>query len=150
MNQLVVQLSEKIRTEATVWRIIAVIQVVIGLLTIVFNLFAGDFAEVLYGGLIILVAVRNYKLSADDIKFLQEISVKPVGIVSKYESMTPYIINLVYNVFVGGVIGAVACVFGFMTRSFVVKNKEGFLALENGVNGTDDPFNTTQFNYNNQ
>lgn len=149
MNQLVVQLSEKIRTEATVWRIIAVIQVVIGLLTIVFNLFAGSFGEVLYGSLIILIAVRNYKLSADDLKFVQIISVNPIGIVSKYESIIPLIINLAYNIFVGGVIGAVACVFGFMTRSFVVKNKEGFLALENGVNGTNNPFNATQFNYNN-
>ena len=150
MNPLVLQLSEKIKTEATVWKIIAVLQVVIGLATVIINISDGELEGGLYGGLIILIAVRNFKISGEDLKFSQEIIKCPVGIVTKYEPIFPLIVDLAYNIFVGGVIGVVACAFGFMTRSFVVNNKQAFLEIESAFNSTNNFNYSNQINYQNQ
>lgn len=134
MNELISQLSEKIKTEAKVWKIIAIIQVVIGVVTIITNLISGLLEQALYGVLILAIAAINFKNCKKDLEFVQEIAKKPVGIVKKYEPVTGLIITLLYNAFIGGVIGVVATVFSFMTRSFVMNNKQAFLDIENNLN----------------
>ena len=138
MNELISQLSEKIKTEAKVWKIIAIIQVVIGAITIIANLIGGLFEQALYGVLILVIAAINFKNSKKDLEFAQEIVKNPVGIVKKYEPVTGLIITLLYNAFIGGVIGVVATVFSFMTRSFVMNNKQAFLDIENNFNSENN------------
>lgn len=153
MNHLVFQLSEKIKTEATVWRIIAVLQVVIGVATLIINLVEGAFEGALYGGVVLLIAARNFKISKEDMQYAQNVVMQPVGIVAKFEPLSPLIIDLVYNTLVGGLIGVVACVFSFLTRNFVVSNKQAFNALEAGFNAANSvnyANNFNQINYQNQ
>ena len=54
-----------------------------------------------------------------------------IAVIQVLVDLFTVISNLSYNAFVGGVIAAVACVFGFMIRNFVVKNEYGFKAIEN-------------------
>lgn len=131
---IVAQLVTKIQTEAKIWKIVAIVQVVIGALTIILNLINGMVESALYGALILIVAFLNFKGSKKDLAYAEEIKSKPVGIVKKYEPLKELIAAIIYNVFVGGVVGVVACVFGFMTRKFVMDNKQSFIDIENMFN----------------
>ena len=133
-SELISQLATKIRTEAKIWKIVAIVQVVIGALTIIINLVNGLIESALYGVLILVVAFLNFKSSKKDLAYANEIVTNPTGIVSKYEPLKDLIATLVYNVIFGGVLGVVACVFGFITRKFVVDNKQEFLNIENSYN----------------
>ena len=133
-NKLVSELSDKIKTEAKIWKIVAIVQVVIGAATIIFNIASGMIESALYGVLILVVAFLNFKSSKKDLKYAEDIKTNPTGIVKKYEPLKELIATLVYNVVFGGVVGVVACAFGFLTRKFVVDNKQKFLDIENGCN----------------
>jgi len=130
-SPLIPELVTKIRTEAKIWKIVAIVQLAIGALTIVLNLINGMIESALYGALIIVVAFLNFKSSKKDLEYADEITTNPVGIVSKFEPLNELIVTTVYNAVVGGVVGVVACVFGFMTRKYVMDNKQGFIEIEN-------------------
>lgn len=128
--ELVQQLSKKIKTEAYVWMGVAGLQVLIGLIN-VFSGFSEDGLSNLISGIFTLaVAAANFITSRKDLKYSSEILEKPVGIVENFKPIKGLIITLVYNVVVGGVVGIVGCIFGFITRSFVLNNEQTFLALE--------------------
>ena len=131
---IVAQLVTKIQTEAKIWKIVAIVQAVAGALTIVLNLINGMIEAALYGVLILGIAFLNFKNSKKDLEYAEEVKRNPVGIVAKYEPMKDLIAAIIYNVLVGAAVGVVGCVFGFMTRKFVVDNKQSFLELENSFN----------------
>ena len=133
-NDIISQLVTKIQTEAKIWKIVAIVQAVAGVLTVIFNLINGAIESALYGVLIIGIAFLNFKSSKKDLEYAEEIKRNPVGIVAKYESMKDLIAAVIYNVLVGAAVGVVGCVFGFMTRKFVMDNKQSFLELENSFN----------------
>lgn len=133
--KLTQQLSGKIKTEAYVWIGVAVIQVILGLFNVItgialFDEYEDGTSQLISGFLIWLVAVVNFINSGKDLKYSKEIMENPVGIVEKYKPIKSVVITLVYNLLVGGLIGVVGSIFGFITRSFVVNNEKDFLAIE--------------------
>lgn len=116
-HDLLVKLSERMRTNGIIWIVIAVIQIIIGL--------CGTILPLVIGVLNIISAVK-------DMNYSKAILEDPRGIVSNFEPITSPIITLAYNLIIGGVIGAAGSAYYFIAlRGFVMENKEAFLALEN-------------------
>jgi hypothetical protein len=116
-HDLVLKLSERMKTSGIIWIVIAVIQIIIGL--------CGTILPLVIGVLNIISAVK-------DMNYSKAILEDPRGIVSNFEPITSPIITLVYNLIIGGVIGVAGSAYYFIAlRSFVMEHKEAFLALEN-------------------
>ena len=63
--------------------------------------------------------------------YSKELLQKPVAIISRYESMTPIVISLAYNLILGAIVGIVGNIYEITIRSFVMNNKEIFKQAEN-------------------
>lgn len=118
-DSLLNKLSERIRTNAIIWIVIAVLQIIVGLL--------GTWLPLIVGILNIISAIKDMNYSKAVLKC-------PSGIVSSFEPLTGPIITLVYNLVIGGMIGVVGSIYYFVAlRGFVMENKNSFLALENSA-----------------
>jgi len=116
-HDLVTKLSERLKINGILWIVIAVIQIIMGVL--------GAWLPLIVGVLNILSAVR-------DLNYSRTVLENPNGIVKNFESLTSPIITLVYNIVIGGVVGAAGSVYYFIAlRGFVMENKNAFLAMEN-------------------
>lgn len=116
-KNLLTKLSERIKTNGIIWIVIAAIQIIIGL--------CGAWFTLIVGALNIISAIK-------DINYSKAVLVNPNGIVRNYEPLASPIITLVYNLIIGGVIGVVGSIYYFVAlRSFVMENKNAFLAMEN-------------------
>lgn len=140
-EELVQQLSKKVRVEAIVWCVVAAIQVLVGFSLInegsqldtlgsVFGIANAGAQRSGMGVVILIVAAVNFYVCSKDFKYSKEVLGHPVGIVKKYRPLAGLVINLIYNLVVGGIIGAVGSVFWFITRSFVMNNEKEFEAIE--------------------
>ncbi len=139
-NNLLSKLSGKIKTEAIVWIIIACLQVIIGIFNIITGIELFDYYEdgtlnLISGFLVLLVAAVNFTAAFRDMKYADGIFTKPVGIVKKYSPVGGIVATLIYNVIFGGIIGVVGSVFGFVTRNFVMSNRQAFADIENDYIG---------------
>lgn len=128
-------LASKIKMEAYAWIGVAVIQVIIGIYNISVGLDLNSWGldgstNIIAGIVVMAVAAMNGYTSYKDINYSKEIFNNPVGIVAKYKPINSVIITLVYNLVLGGVIGVVGSIFGFITRNYVIVNEQEFLALE--------------------
>ena len=116
-NPYLTKLSERLKVNGIIWIVVAVIQIIIGLL--------GTWVPLLVGVLNIVSAIK-------DLNYSNTVLVNPRGIVSNFEPLTSPIITLVYNLVVGGMIGVAGSIYYFIAlRGYVMENKNAFLALEN-------------------
>lgn len=123
-SYLIDRLRSKIKTEAIAWIVIASIQAVIAL----FSILLGEFIS----GIVILpIAILNFFVSMKDFDYEKKIAIQPVGIVEKYKPIGGYIFMLLFNLFMGGIIGMIGSIFCFVTRNYVIQNEQQFIALEN-------------------
>ena len=122
-SHLLQTLSEKIKTEAVIWIVIASIQVLIGLSSL-----AGFGSDM--GIIILVISALNFVTAYNDMNYAKEVLVAPKNIVAKFEPMASLVVMLVYNIIFGGVIGVVGIIFGFVTRDYVMKNKTEFQAYD--------------------
>ncbi len=113
-------LSEKIKLNGMIWAVVAALQFIIGLATIVTG----------YGVALLIVAALNAFSAYSDFKYSKEILTRPTGIIDKYEPVGGLVINLVYNILFGGLIGVAGTVYGFILRNYVVANKQQILAVQ--------------------
>lgn len=134
-GNLLTELSSKIKLEAYIWLGVAVAQVIIGLI----NIFTGfslnaDYEDgstnIVSGFIILAVAVSNFLTFRKDMEYSEEILQKPIGIVEKFKPVNALVITLVYNLILGGLIGVVGSIFGFLTRNFVITNEAALLEIE--------------------
>lgn len=132
---LLQQLSSKIKTDAVIWIVVACLQFVIG----IFNIAVGFALNVDYedgtmnfitGACVLLVGVVNLVNSMRDMKYSKEVLIRPAGIMQRFEPIGGLIGTLVYNLLLGGVIGVVGSIYGFVLRNFVVSNAAQFQAIE--------------------
>ncbi|MBR2013636.1 MAG: zinc-ribbon domain-containing protein [Clostridia bacterium] len=132
---LIEGLIKKIKLDSYVWFGIAALQVIIGL----YNLYVGftlnsfylnGTTNIISGVIVLVIAAVNAINSKKGLDYCKEIPTSPVGIVAKYKPITGLIITLVYNLFLGGYIGVVGSIFGFLTRKYVLDHEAEFLALE--------------------
>ncbi len=119
-RNIIAEASQKIKTDGIIWLVIACFQYLIGLCSILSG----------YGIVVIFIAVLNTVSAVQDFKYSEQILERPVGLVSKYEPISGRIINLVYNVIFGGLIGVIGSIYGFVLRNFIVQNKMEFLNIE--------------------
>lgn len=145
-EDLLLQLSKKVKVEAIVWCVIAALQVLIGFSMInegaqldtlgsVFGVANAGAERTGMGFAILIVAAVNFYVCSKDFKYSREVLKNPSGIVKKYRPLAGLVINLAYNLIVGGVIGVVGSVFWFITRSFVMNHEKEFEAIETGYQG---------------
>ncbi len=106
-DQLLNSLSQKIHTNAILWMVLGVIQCVtmIGIIAGIWNIYA----------------------AWNDLKYSKECLTNPRGIVQRFEPVNGYIIALVINLVLGGVIGVVGVAYEMIAiRGFVMENKSYF------------------------
>ena len=75
--------------------------------------------------------VVNLMLGLSKLKLKKAIKGSPTGIISKYENVGGKVGVLIYSIFFGGIFGIVAAIIDLVTRSFVMKNYQQFMDLEN-------------------
>ena len=110
-DRLLNSLSQKIHTNAILWMVLGVIQCVtmIGIIAGLWNIYA----------------------AWNDLKYSKECLTKPSGIVQRFEPINGYIIALVINLVLGGVIGVVGVAYEMIAiRGFVLENKSYFAQFD--------------------
>ena len=109
-DPLLVQLSEKIKTNAIIWLVIGCIQII--------------------SGMFFIVGILNIVSAINDMNYSKTIFDDPSNIVQKFESLTMPIITLVYNLIFGGIIGIAGSIYYFISiRGFVLENRTEFEKL---------------------
>ena len=111
-TDLIRKLAEKVKTNAIIWLVIGILQVLAGI-------FGGWF--------VLIVGVLNIVSSVQDMNYSKQLPENPTGIVQKFEPITGPVITLVYNLIFGGIIGVIGSIYYFVgIRSFVMENKAAF------------------------
>lgn len=111
-SELIVKLSQKVKTNGIIWLVIGIVQIVAG---IFLNWF------------LLVVGALNIISSVQDMNYSKTMQEGSSGIVEKYEPLTGPIITLIYNLIFGGVIGIIGSIYYFVgIRSFVMENKSAF------------------------
>ena len=123
-QNMLVQLSQKNQTNAIIWIALGIVQIIVSIYTIAYYGF--------FSGICILaVGVLNIFSGYKDFTYSKELLQKPVAIISRYESMTPIVISLAYNLRLGAIVGIGGNIYEITIRSFVMNNKEIFKQAEN-------------------
>lgn len=117
------QLSEKIKTEATVWVAISIFQIIIGIYYLVDGI---PLAAVL----VFLIAFLNFNTSKKDRDYSGKILIKPIKIVENFMPLQSRVINLIYNVLLGGIIGVAGSIMNLVIRNYVLNNRQHFQIIE--------------------
>lgn len=111
-TDLIRKLAEKVRTNAVIWLVIGILQVLAGV-------FGGWF--------VLIVGVLNIVSSVQDMNYSKQLPENPTGIVRRFEPITGPVITLIYNLIFGGIIGVVGSIYYFVgIRSFVMEHREAF------------------------
>ncbi len=115
-DALINTLAQRVQTNAIIWLVIGIIQVLAGI-------YASWF--------VIIVGVLNIISSVRDMNYCKTLDRNSTGIVAKFEPLAGPIITLIYNLVIGGVIGVVGSIYYFFgIRNFVMENKQFFLSLD--------------------
>ena len=123
VRKLITQLSQKNQTNAIIWGALGVVQIIIAMCTITYYGFATGIWTLVVG---ILNVYSGYK----DFTYSKELLKKPVAIISRYESATPIVIALIYNLIFGGIIVIAGSLYEISIRNFVLNNKTEFEQAE--------------------
>jgi len=109
--------SRRLQTNGIIWLVIGSIQIVLG---------------VTLSWLLVIIGILNLIISVQDLNYSKVILTNPVGIVAKMKPLALAIIVLLYNFFIGGIIGVVASIYYFASvRGYVLEHEWEFLEIEN-------------------
>ncbi|MBQ2933385.1 MAG: zinc-ribbon domain-containing protein [Clostridia bacterium] len=109
-------LAQRLNTNAIIWLVIGVLQIIGG---------------IFWNWFLLVVGVLNIISSMNDMKYSKTLHQNHSGIVEKFEPLTGPIITLIYNLVFGGVIGAVGSVYYLLAiRSFVLENRQQFAQMD--------------------
>lgn len=116
-QKLLLQLSQRLNTNAVIWMVIGILQVL---------------GSIFMNWFLLIVGVLNIISAVSDMKYSKEVLVNQNGIITKFEPLTGPIITLIYNLVIGGVIGVVGSIYYFVgIRNFVIENKVSFEHFDN-------------------
>ena len=136
---LVETLAKRLVFQSRCWKISGIIKGVIGIALIVFGFVTyynqGDLQKysvvlIMVGVLHLFVTFLNFCFCNSYIEYRDDITERPNKIVEHYEEIEGCLWNILYNVIFGGIVGTIGAVYGFLTRSFVLGNQEGFKEIE--------------------
>lgn len=106
-NPLLIQLSEKIKTNAIIWLVIGCIQIL--------------------SGIFFIVGILNIVSAISDLNYSKTIFDNQSDIVQRFEPITMPVITLIYNLIFGGIIGVAGSIYYFVCiRSFVLEKRMEF------------------------
>ncbi len=112
--------TKRIKTNGIIWMVIAGFQILLGISV---NWFC------------LIVGVLNLISAIQDLNFSKQFLDKPIGIVAKMKPIGGAIVVLIYNLFVGGIIGVVGSIYYLVSvRGYVLENEQAFLEIENQNN----------------
>lgn len=115
-EELLKDLSEKMKINAIIWICIAAVQIIAGIY--------------LYW-ILIIPGVLNIISGIMDLKYSKDVLANPTGIVEKFEPLVSPIITLAYNAVIGGVIGIAGSLYYLLViRKMVIDNKPAFEEIE--------------------
>lgn len=145
---LLQQLSSKIKTDAILWIVIACLQFVIGFFNIAVGIalytdYDDGMINLITGLCVWMVGVSNLVVSIRNMRYSKEVLVRPIGIVQRFQPVGGLIGTLVYNLLLGGFIGVIGTIYGFMLRNFVISNAAQFQAIEADYAGGFPPTNAS-------
>lgn len=118
-NKTTETIANMVTISAIIWILVSVYQIVIGLVLLIFGV---GIASIACGGWNIYACIRNFKHAG----YVRNIStpMQGQGVVAAYEnSLTGTIIVGLVNLFLGGGIGVIGCVFDLILRGYVLKHR---------------------------
>ncbi len=114
---LVDTITQRIKTNGIIWIVIAVIQILMG---------------ILWNWTFLIVGMLNLFSSIQDLNYSKVFPNNPVGIVAKIKPLGGAIVTLVYNLVVGGIIGVAGSIYYLVAvRGYVLENEQAFMEIEN-------------------
>ena len=117
---LVIKFSERVRTNAIIWIVIGALQILLGIYV--------QWVLLIIGAVNLVTAIMDFNYSKNVLR-------DPRGIVDRVKGLAVSIIVLIYNLILGGVIGAAGSVYYLVAvRGFVMENEPQFRAIENSLN----------------
>ena len=117
---LVIKFSERVRTNAIIWIVIGALQILLGIYV--------QWVLLIIGAVNLVTAIMDFNYSKNVLR-------DPRGIVDRVKGLAVPIIVLIYNLILGGVIGAAGSVYYLVAvRGFVMENEPQFRAIENSLN----------------
>lgn len=118
-NALLQKLSQRLHTNAIIWLVIGILQILSG---IAFN------------WVVLIVGVLNIISSVKDMNYSKEVLRNSSGIVANFTPVAGPIIVLIYNLLIGGIIGVIGSIYYFVgLRGFVLENRTAFEQMEVGI-----------------
>lgn len=120
-EDVVKNLSKKIEIEGIIWTVVACLQYIIGLSTLIF----------IVGIPVIVVAILNTITAVNNFDYSKKILYEPVGICEKYDSIGGRVATLIYNILFGGIIGVAGSIYDFIVRDYVMTRKNSFIKIQN-------------------
>lgn len=118
-NKTTETIANMVTISAIIWILVSVYQIVIGLVLLIFGV---GIASIACGGWNIYACIRNFKHAS----YVRNIStpMQGQGVVAAYEnSLAGTIIVGAVNLFLGGGIGVIGCVFDLILRDYVLKHR---------------------------
>ena len=126
-DNLLLTLSNRIKTNGTIWFAVAVVQIIVGILC---------------NFLILIVGILNIINAVRDLKYSNTILTQPTEIIQNFEKIGPPLIVLIYNLLFGGIVGIAGSLYYFFAiRSFVMDNQSYFAAAADSVHKSARPEN---------
>lgn len=111
-QNLLKQLSDRVKIDGIIWLVIGILQVLMGLYL---------------NWILLIIGALNIVTAVQDLNYSKNVLESPVGILEKFRPLTGPIITLVYNLIFGGVIGVAGSIYYLVgVRNFVLSNEAAF------------------------
>ena len=119
---LVKKFSERVKISAIIWMVVGAIQILIG-----WRYYDG----IGYGIVIFFIGIVNLIIAIVNFQYSNSVVNKPVDIVSKAKPIVGPVVTLIYNIFLGGIVGIAGSIYYLVAvRSFVMENEDRFYKIE--------------------
>ena len=112
----------KMENLASAWMVIAVIQLIIGILTIIYGI----------GIIKIILGIWNISQSNKIRNAARYFRQTPIGIVRYVDELSSGILCLIINIMIGGLPGIIGAAMGIMTNSYGKDNRQAMYVVEFG------------------
>ncbi len=105
----------KMRSSATLWTVVAILQIIFGIIEIIA---AG------YGVVVIIVAIWNLKQSSNLRNNANYFSTNPQGLARQYSGGAGnYVLFFFINLFLGSVIGIIGCIYDWSVYNYIHQHR---------------------------
>ncbi len=124
-KELLQTLSGRVKTDGIIWLVIGILQIGLGLVLMMAEVFTDS---VIF---MAIIGVINIVTAIQDLNYSKSLLQNPVGIVKRFKPLAGPIISIVYNAIFGGLIGVGGAIYHLAgVRSYVMDREGQFLYIE--------------------